>query len=175
MWLACRHLERVYVCVCVCGVYVVGLECVCVCGVCGCVCVCVCVCVGVCVCVVCVCVLCIYLERVCVVGVECLCVCVLTVTVIHRCWAGQVSCVVWFQAEMQPGSEPESGFTEHLGFSVVDLSRHLSDEKPGSNVRERETIKETRLPRRCGPQLVHLLRKSYEMPAGRRTWETVLV
>lgn len=62
---------------------------------------------------------------------------------IHRCWAGQVSCVVWFQAEMQPGSEPESGFMEHLGFSVVDLSRHLSDEKPGSTGHERETIKET--------------------------------
>ncbi len=112
---------RKSVCVWVC-VYVVWLECVCVC---------------VCVCV------CIYLERVCVVGVECLCVCVWTVTAIHRCWAGQVSCVDWFQAEMQPGSEPGSGFMEHLGFSVVDLSRHLSDEKPGSNVRERETIKET--------------------------------
>lgn len=56
----------------------------------------------------------------------------------HRWWAGQVSCAVWFQAEMQPGSEPESGFMEHLGFSAADLSRHLSDEKPGSNGRERE-------------------------------------
>jgi len=39
---------------------------------------------------------------------------------------------------MQPGGEPESGFMKHLGFSAVDLSRHLSDEKPGSNGRERE-------------------------------------